>query len=87
MEDNEYIINKYKNVSNVRFVEFNSNEYLKALAEAKYIINNSTFPGFVTKKDEQIYINTWHGIPLKTLGYDLPDAKKPVAKTMSNFLS
>ena len=23
MEDNEYIINKYKNVSNVRFVEFN----------------------------------------------------------------
>lgn len=50
MEDNEYIINKYKNVSNVRFVEFNSNEYLKALAEAKYIINNSTFPGFVTKR-------------------------------------
>ena len=87
MEDNEYIINKYKNVSNVRFVEFNSNEYLKALAEAKYIINNSTFPGFVTKKDEQIYINTWHGIPLKTLGYDLPDANIAVANTMRNFLS
>ncbi|MDD3746249.1 MAG: glycosyltransferase [Anaerostipes sp.] len=87
MEDNQHLLEKYKNMPNVRFVEVDSDEYLRALAEAKYIVNNSTFPNYVTKKDEQIYINTWHGIPLKTLGYDLPDANVAVANTLRNFLS
>lgn len=87
MDDNAYILEKYKNIPNVHFVQYDSKEYLKVLTEAKYIINNSTFPGYATKKDEQIYINTWHGIPLKTLGYDLPDANLAVANTMRNFLS
>lgn len=86
-DDNQYIIDKYKEVTNVHFIEAESDDYLKALAEAKFIINNSTFPAFFTKKKEQIYINTWHGIPLKTLGYDLPDANIAVANTLRNFLS
>lgn len=87
MEDNQYIMDQYKDIPNVRFIQFDSSEYLQALAEAKYIINNATFPAYVTKKPEQIYINTWHGIPLKTLGYDLPDGNLAVANVLRNFLS
>lgn len=87
MEDNQYIMEQYKDLPNVKFIQFDSSDYLKALAEAKYIINNATFPAYVTKKPEQVYINTWHGIPLKTLGYDLPDGNLAVANVLRNFLS
>lgn len=61
-----------KRYDHVTFVEYGSNEYLKYLACAKYLINNSTFMGYFIKKPEQVYINTWHGIPLKTLCHDEP---------------
>lgn len=63
----EYI----KELSNVYFVKHNSDLYLEVLATASLLINNSTFPTFFTKRDEQVYINTWHGTPLKTLGKDM----------------
>src|SRR5690606_990817 len=41
-----------------------------------------------TVKDEQVYINTWHGTPLKNMGYDmegvLPTGPSNVVR---NFLS
>lgn len=60
-----------KNISNVYFVKHGSDLYLELLATAKILINNSTFPSYFTKRTEQIYINTWHGTPLKTLGKDM----------------
>ncbi|MEK8882865.1 CDP-glycerol glycerophosphotransferase family protein [Escherichia coli] len=56
---------------NVSFVRRNSTQYLKCLASAKIVINNSTFPYYFIKKEHQIYINTWHGTPVKTLGKDM----------------
>lgn len=85
--DAEYLMNKYKKYANVHFVGIHTDEYLDILTKAKYLINNVTFPAFYTKKEEQIYINTWHGIPLKTLGYDLPDGNTEVKNTIRNFLS
>lgn len=79
------LIQKYKH-SNVSFVTYGSKEYLKYLASAGYLINNSTFPGFFLKKEGQIYINTWHGIPLKTLGYDEPTGTLAASNTARNFL-
>ena len=61
-------ISEYRNVY---FVNRNSNHYLELLATAKILVNNSTFPYFFIKKDNQVYINTWHGTPLKTLGKDM----------------
>ena len=46
-------------------------KYCKLLATAKYLINNATYPTYFIKKEEQIYINTWHGTPLKKLRYDI----------------
>ena len=43
-------------------------EYFKMLATAKYLINDNTFTPMYIKRPEQVYFNTWHGTPLKTLG-------------------
>ncbi len=68
-EELEKIKILYKDKSNVLFVERNSDDYLRWLTKTQYLINNSTFQPFVTIKDEQTYINTWHGTPLKTMGF------------------
>lgn len=54
--------------SNIKLVERNTFEYVDALLSAKYLINNSTFNSFFIKKSDQIYVNTWHGTPLKYMG-------------------
>ena len=77
---------EYGGYGNVKFVAKNSGAYFDALTSAKYLINNVNFPFYFTKRPEQVYVNTWHGIPLKTLGYDLPDGKYSVRGTMHNFL-
>lgn len=80
------LIQKYKKYKNVRFVQYETQAYLKALCTAKYLVNNSTFLSYFVKKPEQVYINTWHGIPLKHMGYDQPHDRVNVANTVRNFL-
>lgn len=63
------IVKSYKRkYSNVLFVSYMSRKYVEYLARTKFLINNSTFPDFFVKREEQIYLNTWHGIPLKCMG-------------------
>ena len=45
-----------------------SRAYFKVLATAKYLINDNTFVHVFVKRPEQVYFNTWHGTPFKTLG-------------------
>ncbi len=52
-----------------------SYDYLKELATAKYIIDNQTLPAYFVKKPGQVYVQTWHGIPLKKMGLDKSDMK------------
>ncbi|MDE9940860.1 glycosyltransferase [Staphylococcus pseudintermedius] len=78
---------KFKVFQNVSFVIKESNEYLKALTESKFLINNATFPAYFTKKPEQVYINTWHGTPLKHMGFDVKNNLKGSQNTMKNFLA
>ncbi|MFJ9288806.1 CDP-glycerol glycerophosphotransferase family protein [Bacillus halotolerans] len=84
-QDNPYA-QKYKGLKNVRFVKVHSEEYIKYLTKAKYLINNVTFPTYFQKKDEQIYINTWHGTPLKTLGKDMEGPIGQHKNIQRNFL-
>ncbi|WIM95936.1 bifunctional glycosyltransferase family 2 protein/CDP-glycerol:glycerophosphate glycerophosphotransferase [Actinoplanes oblitus] len=46
--------------------------YYRALARAKYLINNATFPPYVVKRRGQVHVQTHHGTPLKTMGLDQP---------------
>jgi CDP-glycerol glycerophosphotransferase (TagB/SpsB family) len=55
---------------NVIFVKRHSKKYAKYLSTAKYLVSNSSVPMYFGKRPEQVYINTWHGVPLKVMGYE-----------------
>lgn len=75
------------NRRNVVFVEHGSEEYFEHLHSAKYLLSNSTFPHEFMKRDGQVYLNTWHGTPLKKMGYDTPDGKTSARNVMRNYLA
>ncbi|TSB48377.1 glycosyltransferase [Alkalicoccobacillus porphyridii] len=58
-------------MGNVEFVSVDDKNYLKYLATAKYLLNDTSFPYYFYKREGQYYVNTWHGTPLKTLGIDI----------------
>ncbi len=60
----------------VSFVKADSPAYFRALGTAKYLVNNQTFPQLFAKRPEQVYLNTWHGVPLKHMGFDVTSAGK-----------
>ena len=72
--------------SKVDFVYRNTLEYVDVLLEAKYLISNSTFESFFVKRPDQIYINTWHGTPLKSMGFDIPGKVSNSQNVLRNFL-
>lgn len=88
------VINEKKNITNkkirrnqrVRFVKVGTKQYLYDLVTSKYLINNVSFPPYFIKRKEQIYLNTWHGTPYKTLGKDMKNAKGTEANLVANFL-
>ncbi len=84
---NKTMIQEYSHLSNVKFIQFLSDDYLYYLSCSKILINNSTFPSFFAKKESQIYINTWHGIPLKKMGYDQKYGNIVSGNTVRNFLA
>ncbi|MCI8407108.1 MAG: glycosyltransferase [Oscillospiraceae bacterium] len=61
------------NIKNVNIVLYSSDEYVRLLASAKYLVNDATFPFYYIKKEGQVYLNTWHGTPLKTMGKSVHD--------------
>lgn len=71
---------------NVRVVVKQSDLYLRYLATAEYLINNSTFPSYFIRKDGQSYLNTWHGTPLKKMGTDVEGAALEHANVTRNLL-
>ncbi len=47
-------------------------EWFRILSSARFLVNNNNFPHFFRKDPEQVYIQTWHGTPLKKIGNDVP---------------
>lgn len=79
------ILKEYK-IDNVDIVKFYSPKYMKLVATAGYLFNDNTFLPFFTKKEGQIYVNTWHGTPLKTLGRGIKNGMHNIGNTQKNFL-
>lgn len=73
-------------ISNFKTVIIHSKEYCKVLAHSKYLINNSTFPVYFMKKEGQVYLNTWHGTPLKAMGRDIVDSPHELGNVQRNFM-
>lgn len=47
--------------------------YVYYTARAKYFICNTRQPAWFKKRKETIFVETWHGTPLKKLAFDLED--------------
>jgi CDP-glycerol glycerophosphotransferase len=48
-----------------------SEEYYTALARSRYVIANDDMHYFYRKREGQVYLQTWHGTPLKRIGFDI----------------
>lgn len=80
------ILNNY-GIKNVEMLRVHSFKYMKTVATAKYLFNDNTFLPFFTKREGQIYLNTWHGTPLKTLGKGIKNAMNNIGNTQKNFVA
>ncbi|MDD4112285.1 MAG: CDP-glycerol glycerophosphotransferase family protein [Herbinix sp.] len=74
------------NIKNVNMIEIYSKDYDAALASAKYLITDTSFPPYFIKKKEQVYLNTWHGTPLKAMGRIVPNREYALGNIQRNFL-
>jgi CDP-glycerol glycerophosphotransferase len=57
-----------------------SREYHEALATARFVVANDHFPDWFRRRPDQICLQTWHGTPLKKLGFDVSDMRKTVRR-------
>lgn len=73
-------------LGDVRVVKIHTDEYCRLLASCKYLVNNATFAPYFIKQQGQVYLNTWHGTPLKHLGRRIVDSPEEIANTQRNFL-
>jgi len=70
----------------VRLVQPNSYRFYKALATAAYLYNDSAFPHRFVKRKEQVYLNSWHGVPLKAMGCEVPGRAYAIGDVQRNLL-
>ncbi|WP_026523896.1 CDP-glycerol glycerophosphotransferase family protein [Butyrivibrio sp. MB2005] len=89
LQDKQYIIgiaskggNVPKNVrllidkfgdSRIKLLEVNSVNQVTYLAIARYLFTDVQFNSIYRKRHGQVCVQTWHGTPLKKLGYDFFD--------------
>ncbi|MGO2942331.1 MAG: CDP-glycerol glycerophosphotransferase family protein [Brevibacterium aurantiacum] len=57
--------------SNTIIVKRLSPQYFWYLARAKYWVNNQNFPHYITRRPNGVFVQTWHGTPLKKMQHDL----------------
>ena len=58
-------------IAGAKVIEYFSIPYLYYLARSHYWVVNCKLPMYVLKKKNQVYLQTWHGTPLKKLAYDI----------------
>ncbi len=64
----------------INTVKFESFEYYRCLARAKYWIFNSNTRPFLKPRANQIFVQTWHGTPLKKIGCDVKASGNALTK-------
>ena len=65
----------YNMPKNVKIIERLSWQYYYYLATSKYWVNNQNFPYYITKRKSGIYLQTWHGTPLKKMLFDIENVQ------------
>lgn len=77
---------KLKKIDNIKFIKSGTNKYYKIISSAKFLINDNTFLPFFIKKEGQVYLNTWHGTPLKSLGKKIKNDFHNIGNAQRNFI-
>lgn len=77
---------RQKGMEKIQVVSLASKEYFRLLATAKYLVNDTTFSPSFIKKEGQVYLNTWHGTPLKTLGKKVNNDYENLGNVQKNFV-
>ena len=70
----------------VRLVQPNSYAFYKELATCAYLYNDSAFPHRFVKRKDQTYLNSWHGVPLKAMGCEVPGRAYAIGDVQRNLL-
>ncbi len=73
-------------VSVDKIINTGSLSYYRHLSSAGYLVNDTTFPGRFVKKEKQVYLNLWHGTPLKRMGRDNEQERYSMGNVMRNLL-
>lgn len=70
---------------NITKIITDENEAVNILHKAKYIFTDSGIRSKYIKKHGQIFINIWHGTPLKFMGFDNPSEQPSVGIIQRTF--
>ena len=62
-------------IPGAKIVRYFSPKYFYYLSKAKFWVINCKMPMYIRKKEEQVYLQTWHGTPLKRLAHDIEFAE------------
>ena len=61
-------------------------KYYKLIATSKYWVINTRQPTRLVKRPEQVLLSTWHGTPLKRLGYDMDNIYLNNPRTKETYI-
>jgi CDP-glycerol glycerophosphotransferase len=62
-----------------------SRDYYDAFARARFIVTNDLFPEWFIRRADQVCVQTWHGTPLKRLGFDIPEVRKGIRRAKQRW--
>lgn len=71
--------------NNVIAVKYKSLKHFEYLNKAIFWIVNYKMPPYFSKNDKSIYLQTWHGIPLKRLGCDIEDKNQTFYRSKQSY--
>ena len=74
-------------INNINLVELHKIKYWRLLATCKYLLNDVTFHTCFIKREGQVYLNTWHGTPLKKMGLEEEQSNYLFGNMQRNFLA
>lgn len=80
---------KFENLD-VKYMRRFSLKWMYVMNRAKYWVSNSRLPLWIPKPKNTIYLQTWHGTPLKRLAADIEEVHMPGTNTEKykrNFLN
>ena len=61
-------------------VRASSREHYEAMARSRFVVANDHFPDWFERRPDQVGLQTWHGTPLKQLGFDVSNLRNAVRR-------